>query len=409
MAIKKITNIHSKYYGQYRVRVEPVVNGVKVSVPVHYASTKRKAELLQSRLVLEANKGLDYRDANMTLASAFSNFVKRQNNLDRWSPMTYKSWKFTSQMVQQYCGTLKIKDCNEDAIRRFVHAYIDDPKRHAKVTPSGTVAKMLMQLRCFFKTLVGTSIKASQMPIPENRPLQKMFRIDEQEAKPEKYILTDKEVQDFIIQVKKELAESDVKNIVSRLAAWIQLETGMRTQELQALRFNDLNEEKHCFILHDSFSQAKGKHGDFNHHLKARKPGETRETLTVSDALINEIKAFKRAQQRYLKEWGVENKEDLVLLCLTDKRLAILNRPITQRSMNSMVQALAKRIGVETDLHISCYTLRRTAASKIARICPNYPLDAARLGHSLSVFMNTYVQADQSNETSLSEGWLAAL
>lgn len=99
MAIKKITNLHSKYYGQYRVRVEPVVNGAKVSVPVHYASTKRKAELLQSRLVLEANKGLDYKDANMTLASAFANFVKQQNNLDRWSPITFKSWKFTSQMI----------------------------------------------------------------------------------------------------------------------------------------------------------------------------------------------------------------------------------------------------------------------------------------------------------------------
>lgn len=409
MAIKKITNLHSKYYGQYRVRVEPVVNGAKVSVPVHYASTKRKAELLQSRLVLEANKGLDYKDANMTLASAFANFVKQQNNLDRWSPITFKSWKFTSQMIKQYCGTLKIKECNEDAIRRFVHAYIDDPKRHAKVTQSGTVAKMLTQLRCFFKTLIGTSIKASQMPIPENRPLQKMFRIDEQEARPEKYILTDNEVQDFIFLVKKELRDCDVKNSVSKLACWIQLETGMRTQELQALRFNDLNEAKHCFILHDSFSQAKGKHGNFNHHLKARKPGETRETLTISSVLIKEIKAFQIAQKLYLKDWGIENKEDLVLLCLTDKRLAKLNRPITQRSMNSMVQLLAKKIGVKTKLHISCYTLRRTAASKVARICPNYPLDAARLGHSLSVFMNTYVKADQSDEVISNDGWLQAL
>lgn len=51
MAIKKITNSRSKYYSQYRVRVEPVVNGKKVSVPVHYAPNKRQAELLQSRLM----------------------------------------------------------------------------------------------------------------------------------------------------------------------------------------------------------------------------------------------------------------------------------------------------------------------------------------------------------------------
>ena len=121
--------------------------------------------------------------------------------------------------------------------------------------------------------------------------------------------------------------------------------------------------------MHDSFSQAKGKHGNFNHHLKDRKPGETRETLTISSVLIKEIKAFQIAQKLYLKDWGIENKEDLVLLCLTDKRLAKLNRPITQRAMNSMVQLLAKKIGVKTKLHISCYTLRRTAASKVARIC----------------------------------------
>ena len=408
MAIKKITNSRSKYYGQYRVRVEPVVNGKKVSVPVHYASTKRQAELLQSRLMLEAAKGLDYRDANMTLAKAFSNFVKQQQEYDRWSPMTLKAWLFTAKMIEQYCSNLKIKDCNENTMRKFVHDYINDPKRHAKVTPHGTVSKMLTQLRCFFKTLVGTTIKASQMPIPENRSLQKMFRIDEQVATPEKYILTDQEVQDFIKLIRNDLATCDVKNSVSRLSAWIQLETGMRTQELQALRFNDLNEIKRCFVLHDSFSEAKGKNGDFNHHLKARKPGETRETLTMSTSLIQAIKTFKREQKLFLDNWGIENKEDLVLLCLTDKRLASLSRPITQRSMNSMVQKLTRQIGVKTELHISCYTLRRTAASKIARINPNYPLDAARLGHSLSVFMNTYVKADQSSD-GINDGWIQAL
>src|SRR5699024_12002107 len=68
---------------------------------------------------------------------------------------------------------------------------------------------------------------------------------------------------------------------------------------------------------------------------------------------------FRREQQRFLSEKGIESNNDLIFLSLSDYRLAQLGKPISQRTMNDAMKELCKKANVKSNgLPLTCYTLR---------------------------------------------------
>lgn len=70
---------------------------------------------------------------------------------------------------------------------------------------------------------------------------------------------------------------------------------------------------------------------------------------------------------------------------------------MTQKSMNDALKKLCKEISINTQsLNISMYTCRHTIATKLGNTPGmSYPWAANRLGHSLKMFMRTYVHVDK--------------
>lgn len=85
------------------------------------------------------------------------------------------------------------------------------------------------------------------------------------------------------------------------------------------------------------------------------------------------------------------------MLNITDYNLCSLGYPITQKSMNDMLKRLSRKVEINNqELNISMYTCRHTVATKLGNTPGmSYPWAASRLGHSLKMFMRTYVHVDE--------------
>lgn len=91
------------------------------------------------------------------------------------------------------------------------------------------------------------------------------------------------------------------------------------------------------------------------------------------------------------------NLNDFVLLNIKDYRLCELGYPVTQKGMNDMIKKLCGNLDINSNgLRISMYTCRHTVATKLGNTPGmSYPWAASRLGHSLKMFMRTYVHVDE--------------
>ena len=229
-----------------------------------------------------------------------------------------------------------------------------------------------------------------------DRPLTKFFRRDEMNAPVKKYVFTNNEINVLKDRIYRELGVTRISYWTTRIAILIALDTGMRPQEIQALKWSQITNDGSfkVFRINDSWNE-KEKH--LNGHLKSRPHGESRLTLPLSEPLLQLLNKFRHCQLELLKENGLTNFNDRILLNITDYHLCALGYPITQKSMNDMLKQLSKKVGVNNqNLNISMYTCRHTVATKLGNTPGmSYPWAASRLGHSLKMFMRTYVHVDE--------------
>lgn len=387
MAISKVTT--GRHKGEYIVRVQPrnPVTKKRMSIPIRYAKTKRKAEQLQAKIITQVNTGFDYDQADMLVGECLSQFIQKQKVQRGWAERTYKAWLNTLGIVNEYFARVRMKQINEDVMRTFARKFISD--RKLSIGPNSVIGRVLVHLHAFFDKYVGAVYKRN--PVPRG-PINAFFKEEEQTLKKERYTLSKVEVGQLIRAIKDGLDMDNPLVCVTRLAIWVDTLTGMRPQELQALRWSDLvGDDKNGYYFHidDAWSDVSKK---LNGHLKKRKHGESRDTLPISNELKEYLDRYHEAQVAYLDSKMIVNENDFIFLNLNDYQKATAGFPICQTSLNEMLKRLGDQIGIDTDLKWSLYSLRHTVATTLAND-PDvpYPWAAQVLGHTVQIFMKTYV------------------
>ena len=137
-----------------------------------------------------------------------------------------------------------------------------------------TVDRQLQNLRCFFGKMERYGLKIN--PVPKGA-LSEFFRRGDMTRPDEKYIFSDSEIHQIKQYIYDELQNKSFVYWGSRLAILIALDTGMRPQEIQALRWDELTEEEGLTVclINDSWNERSR---EMNPTLKDRMQGDTRMT-----------------------------------------------------------------------------------------------------------------------------------
>lgn len=394
MAISRIRT--GKKQGKYRVRIQPISEetGKVVSIPSQVVATRLEATKLERKMWNDYYQGKYSPKSEVEFAKALTQYCEQENAAGRWNKVTYLTWNYTCRLVSSYFGKIKLRDVNENRIRAFARNYISTHP-NAGVSRHSTIDKQLQHLRSYFGLLQeeGTIVVN---PVPKNA-LKKFFRIDEFSVSSEKYVFSDEEVKRIKENIMNSLLRLPADFWGSRIAVLIALDVGMRPQEIQAVKWSQLVDEGSykVFDIDDSWSE---KLNSLNGHLKGRARGVSRKTINVSLEVLSMLKIYQVKQHELLHRRGIINKNDFILLNCRDKRLMKEGIPIGQKSMNDLLKKICKDVGVANgDKQISMYTCRHTVATKLGNTAGmSYPWAASRMGHSLEMFMKTYVHADKN-------------
>ena len=399
--IKKMTT--GKHKGEYQVRIQPInkITGKRESWPVAYASNRSNAKALERQMWADYEEGMQLADGNTVFAEEFRKYINRKKNTI--SPVTYRDWNNSANEFEKYFKNTKIKDISERLVEQFARDFIH--KHKATVGRATVIDHRLTHMRSFFNELIGKVVKEN--PVPEQY-LDKFFRKNEFSVRKQRYLFTNSELELIKKQIQGALNHTTIDKWGTRLALWIDLETGMRPGEIQALKFNNLITEDGytTFKINDSWSDYARK---FNGTLKARPKGYSRCCLPISQELIDFIDTYKKEQKKFLKYHGLTNPKGLIFLNLHDYKTCANNIPITQKSMNEMLKKICGELNISGNgSQLSMYSFRHTLCTKLAnKPGISYPWAAERMGNSLSIFMRVYVKTDRDVNLKMMDNWMA--
>ena len=399
--IKKMTT--GKHKGEYQVRIQPInkITGKRESWPVAYASNRSNAKALERQMWADYEEGMQLADGNTVFAEEFRKYINRKKNTI--SPVTYRDWNNSANEFEKYFKNTKIKDISERLVEQFARDFIH--KHKATVGRATVIDHRLTHMRSFFNELIGKVVKEN--PVPEQY-LDKFFRKNEFSVRKQRYLFTNSELELIKKQIQGDLNHTTIDKWGTRLALWIDLETGMRPGEIQALKFNNLITEDGytTFKINDSWSDYARK---FNGTLKARPKGYSRCCLPISQELIDFIDTYKKEQKKFLKYHGLTNPKGLIFLNLHDYKTCANNIPITQKSMNEMLKKICGKLNISGNgSQLSMYSFRHTLCTKLAnKPGISYPWAAERMGNSLSIFMRVYVKTDRDVNQKMMDNWMA--
>ncbi len=392
-----------KHCGEWAVRIQPVnkITGKRENWPIQYADSKKAAVAVERQMWADYENGMQLADGNAIFADEFQKYVDERKNTI--SPVTYRDWQNSATEFKKYFKNTKIKDINENLAGKFAHDFVRNHK--ATVGRATVIDHRLTHMRNFFKTLVGKVVKEN--PVPE-RYLNTFFRKSDFSIGKQRYLFSNGELESIKEQIQLELNNTTVANWGTRLAIWIDLETGMRPGEIQALKFKNLTLEDDypTFKIDDSWSDCAKA---FNGSLKSRPKGYSRYCLPISQSLADFVDSYQEEQKNFLKRHNLTNPKDLIFLNLHDYRTCANNVPITQRSMNEMLKKICDKLGINGNgEQLSMYSFRHTLCTKLAnKPGMSYPWAAERMGNSLAIFMRVYVKPDRDINQEMMENWMA--
>lgn len=390
--IEKMTT--GPHKGEWRVRrqlVDPTTQK-RISLPVEYLKgTKRQAEALWVKL------GEDYLKAKTALVDqtrpfleSFKTYVDEMSS--SWTKVTLNQWHFTISCLETYFPkpTKPVKDVTFRDVRTFIRTYQKD--RNLKVSKNGTLDRRLRHLRQYF-----LAINMVPCPVPPS-PLKACFATRERTKAPKQEVFTEDQIKTLKKLIALDLSRLPVRKWGSRLFIAVMLETGMRPEEVEALRWDSLQKDGsyYVFKVSDAWSE---KSRSFTGCLKGRMRGETRLSLPISNETYKLLALYREKSQQLLTYAGIKDNT-LIFPVLMDYRRAAQGWPLGQASVRQVLKQLCARAGLSSTAHL--YTCRHSVATLWANQPDvSYPWLASRLGNSVPVLLSTYVHPVEDDKTNL--------
>ena len=131
--------------------------------------------------------------------------------------------------------------------------------------------------------------------------------------------------------------------------------------------------------------------------------------LPVPESVIIQVKKYQVAQKKFLTEYNLSNPLDLIFLSLHDYKRSSNYQPVRQKSINDMLKEICAKLSIEDEgKQMSLYSFRHTVCTQLASTPEmSYPWAAEKMGHSLNMFMKTYVGLSQDIEQKMNQLWVS--
>lgn len=387
---------------KFYVRIQPrdAVTGKRITWPAAYAKNKTEAKKLEKQMWDEYKSGLNLGDSNAIFAEAFQKYVdQRANSI---SKVTLKAWQESANSFKDYFQKAKICQITTQLVSNYAHNYVN--QHNVTVSNSSTIAKRLVHMRNFFGSIEGKSIKIN--PVPE-RALKIFFKTSDFSLPKKWRIFSRDELEKMRDYLKTDLRSGEVYNNGSKLAILIESYTGMRVGELQAVKFDNLIQEDGYWTLkiNNSWSDYTD---DFTGSLKARPKGDSRVLLPLTDDVVDLIKQYQKEQETFLEKYNLDNPCGLMFINLHDYKSVAQDQPISQKGFNDMLRKLCKKLKINSNgKRMSLYSFRHSICTHLANTPDmSFTWAADKMGHSLHMFMKTYVGVDPSINKKMNQLWM---
>lgn len=400
------------YKGQWVVRIQPSINGKRKSVTKR-AKTKLEAQKIEIDLKLKYasyKNGVPRITDESLFLPEFTRFVeKRAQSI---TATTSRSWSYALRLINEYLkqnkkNDVQLAEVDQDLFNDFAHWYI---RNHSKagIKKNTVIDVTLAHLRTFFEYLLDKNV-LSVNPIPKGY-LKEFFKASDFNTGRKWYLFSKDEYSALREELLKEYKNSSVACSVSKLAVLLDTYLGLRPEELQVLKFDQLvkYQGNWTFKINDSWSDKDKKP---NGALKDRPRGAYRYCLPIKNAeIINLINDFRVKQKEYLAKYGLKNTSGYIFLNLYNYNSlsSQTQQPVVQRSLNDMLKHTAEKAGiVKADgTVLALYSIRvylSTLLGSDNRISNVYACQ--RMGNTIQVFLSTYVKESKESYKENSDVW----
>ncbi|MGO1642641.1 MAG: phage integrase SAM-like domain-containing protein [Lactobacillus amylovorus] len=408
--IKKI--LKGEYKGLWSVRIQPTVNGKRTSITKR-AKTKLEAQKLEIDLKVKYagyKNGLPSITDESKFLVEYTKYVEKK--AQSITATTNRSWSYSLTLLNEYLKKenetdIQLKDIDQHFFNDFAHWYIKNHPK-ASVKKSTVIDVTLAHFRVFFTFLLDKAV-LNINPIPRSY-LKLFFRQSDFSTGRKWHLFSKDEVAALRKELLKEYKSSTVANSVSKLALLVDTYLGLRPEELQVLKFDQLvkYEGSYTFKIDNSWSEKDKKP---NGSLKDRPKGAYRYCLPIkNNEIIDLIKEFQIKQKKYLDEYGLKNTSGYIFLNLHNYRSISSNNqlPVTQGSLNDKLKDVCSKAGIEKQENsvLALYSLRVYLSSLLGndnRISNMYACQ--RMGNTIQVFLSTYVKENRESYKQNSQLW----
>ena len=403
--------LKGEYKGLWSVRIQPTVNGKRTSITKR-AKTKLEAQKLEIDLKVKYagyKNGLPSITDESKFLVEYTKYVEKK--AQSITATTNRSWSYSLTLLNEYLKKnetdIQLKDIDQHFFNDFAHWYIKNHPK-ASVKKSTVIDVTLAHFRAFFTFLLDKAV-LNINPIPRSY-LKLFFRQSDFSTGRKWHLFSKDEVAALRKELLKEYKSSTVANSVSKLALLVDTYLGLRPEELQVLKFDQLvkYEGSYTFKIDNSWSEKDKKP---NGSLKDRPKGAYRYCLPIKNSeIIDLIKEFQIKQKKYLDEYGLKNTSGYIFLNLHNYRSISSNNqlPVTQGSLNDKLKDVCSKAGIEKQENsvLALYSLRVYLSSLLGndnRISNMYACQ--RMGNTIQVFLSTYVKENRESYKQNSQLW----
>ena len=403
--------LKGEYKGLWSVRIQPTVNGKRTSITKR-AKTKLEAQKLEIDLKVKYagyKNGLPSITDESKFLVEYTKYVEKK--AQSITATTNRSWSYSLTLLNEYLKKnetdIQLKDIDQHFFNDFAHWYIKNHPK-ASVKKSTVIDVTLAHFRAFFTFLLDKAV-LNINPIPRSY-LKLFFRQSDFSTGRKWHLFSKDEVAALRKELLKEYKSSTVANSVSKLALLVDTYLGLRPEELQVLKFDQLvkYEGSYTFKIDNSWSEKDKKP---NGSLKDRPKGAYRYCLPIkNNEIIDLIKEFQIKQKKYLDEYGLKNTSGYIFLNLHNYRSISSNNqlPVTQGSLNDKLKDVCSKAGIEKQENsvLALYSLRVYLSSLLGndnRISNMYACQ--RMGNTIQVFLSTYVKENRESYKQNSQLW----